>query len=147
MKKKIIITSVILSTLVALFIYTNKLEGIYISTLAKKAMSSHSGYIVLHENKVYAIDIEYNSQLVTTDQVGSYQNQGKKVTMKIKGLDETEVSSSHLYLNIKEYKKWLDGEPLHSNELRRIYNPLLKNKIYEAIQKHENQKIRTNGST
>lgn len=144
-KRTIYVISVILLILTAIFYFSNSgINGIYKNYVFETIYPDSNPYLVIIDDKLYSIDFD-------GDKIRDIQKRYSRVIEKKNkfyfenevNLNLIEFSANFFKLEViypgfdKEYER-ITGNKLPEDHLTRVLSPLLKSKIYSAIDALEN---------
>ena len=128
---KILILSTILLCSIFYIVCNQNIEGVYVSCLGETIDSESRSFIVFEDSKVYIVACN-ETEINSVEEVGTYSFESGKYNINIFS-NRDEIEPTFFLLNWKKYQKYLDGRPLPHGELSRVFNPILKHKIYKKI--------------
>lgn len=137
-KKKRVIFLVITSFITALFIISNMgISGVYKCSMVKRTFKNSQPFLVFSNGKIFAVDTNDVTGISIID-FGTYEKiDGQYFCKSVLDEDSLKLKPSFSKLDWPAYFEELKDLSLPDDDLHRIFNPLLKIKLYNGIMRHE----------
>ena len=122
----------------AIFIFSNLgISGVYKCSMVKRTFKNSQPFLVFKDGKVFAVDTNDTTGISIID-FGTYEEiDGQYFCKSVINEKPLELKPSFRKLDWPFYFEKLKESETPDNDLHRVFNPILKIKLYKGIMRHE----------